>query len=129
MQQPYYVYEHWRPDTGQPFYVGKGKGGRAYDMALRNPYHKRVAQKLARSGLRPHVQVVAMHPTETEALAHEAKRIQYWRARGVPLTNLTGGGERPRRQRVAQANKAAMAETVLYWQRSVTLIVQVRGVI
>lgn len=25
----FYVYEHWRPDTDMPFYVGKGTGGRA----------------------------------------------------------------------------------------------------
>ena len=28
----FYVYEHWRPDLNVPFYVGKGKNGRAKVM-------------------------------------------------------------------------------------------------
>lgn len=31
----FYVYEHWRPDTGVCFYVGKGKEKRAWDMKRR----------------------------------------------------------------------------------------------
>jgi hypothetical protein len=34
----FYVYEHWRSDTNLPFYVGKGKGSRATDMANGSNY-------------------------------------------------------------------------------------------
>jgi hypothetical protein len=32
----FYVYEHWRPDVDLPFYVGKGKGGRAWENDRNN---------------------------------------------------------------------------------------------
>ena len=31
----FYVYEHWRPDHDECFYVGKGKGGRANEAEAR----------------------------------------------------------------------------------------------
>ena len=38
----FYVYEHWRPDRDECFYVGKGKGGRANVMYGRNRHHEAV---------------------------------------------------------------------------------------
>lgn len=35
----YYVYEHWRLDKDECFYVGKGRGNRAYKMRDRNRFH------------------------------------------------------------------------------------------
>ena len=46
----FYVYEHWRPDRDEPFYVGKGRGGRANMMARRNKYHKAIQGKLHKNG-------------------------------------------------------------------------------
>lgn len=88
----YYVYEHWRPDTNRPFYVGKGKGKRAHNPR-RNPYWRNVVEKLKRDGLRPLVKFVVIGLSEKEALALECKRVAMWRRRGVSLTNITDGGQ------------------------------------
>ena len=42
----FYVYEHVRPDTGVCFYVGKGKGKRAWNMKDRNAHHRAIQSKL-----------------------------------------------------------------------------------
>ena len=88
----FYVYEHWRPDVDLPFYVGKGKGKRAWESE-RNYLHSRVVTELAECGLCLEVRLVAGELTEQEAYAFEEERIAFWRSSGVLLTNLTDGGE------------------------------------
>jgi hypothetical protein len=96
----FYVYEHWRPDTEQPFYVGKGRkhrNGRSYRAFAvkwsRNPHHKNVVNLLSRLGMKVDVRIVATFDDETAAFAYEIERISFWRSRGVKLTNLTDGGD------------------------------------
>lgn len=89
----FYVYEHWRPDTNVCFYVGKGKGKRAYDARTYNPHHDRVAKKLERFGLIIDVRFVALDLYESDAFRIEKERISFWRANGVALSNMTDGGE------------------------------------
>ena len=88
-----YVYEHWRPDKDEPFYVGKGRKRRANDMGGRSEHHKRVQRKLARLGMCVEVRLVAEGLTHNEALAFEIERIAFWKAAGVELVNRTPGGE------------------------------------
>lgn len=88
----FYIYEHWRPDTGACFYVGKGHGGRAYKFR-RNIYYNHIAQKLARAGLKIDVRILQSGLDEASALALEVERIAYWRSRGTKLANITSGGE------------------------------------
>lgn len=92
MNNIFYVYEHWRPDTGQCFYVGKGKDNRAWDMKrMRNRHHLAVTAKLQRGGLEAEVRIVAEKMEEREALDLEIRRIA---AYGMEtLTNLTRGGD------------------------------------
>lgn len=83
----FYTYFHTRNDTGAVFYVGKGKGDRAYDN-LRNIFWKRVSQKHGHT-----VHIAANWSTDEEAIQHERFLIQCFRDLGCPLTNLTDGGE------------------------------------
>lgn len=89
----FYVYEHWRLDRDECFYVGKGKGNRAYNMRDRNAHHRAIMEKLSREGSGMEVRMVATGLTEDEAFALEVERIAFWRAAGADLANKTNGGE------------------------------------
>lgn len=89
----YYVYEHWRLDRDECFYVGKGTGYRAYSCASRNKFHKAICEKLKNIGSAFEVRIVASGLTEEEAFSIEIKRIQFWREAGADLANATRGGE------------------------------------
>ena len=89
-QPVFYVYHHTRPDTGQVFYVGKGKGRRAFGIGSgRSEFWRRV---VAKSG-GVEVDIVARGLTEHEAFHLERKNISALRRAGVRLCNLTDGGE------------------------------------
>jgi hypothetical protein len=89
----FYVYEHWRSDTGLPFYVGKGKGGRANDLKARNSYHAKIVEKVLRLGFEVEVRFVKTSLDETTAYEFERERIAFWRSQGVAIVNFTNGGE------------------------------------
>jgi hypothetical protein len=89
----YYVYEHWRPDKGVCFYVGKGKGKRAYKMTERHNPHQNIINKLKRLGMCVEVKLFASGLTEKEALEIEVSRIAHWRSIGIKLANRTNGGD------------------------------------
>lgn len=91
-QPIFYVYECWRPDIHECFWVGKGHGGRAQNRR-RNFHFTNVVKKLEREGLDYQVRIVADGLTEPVALAYEIDLIAHWRALGAPLTNITEGGE------------------------------------
>jgi hypothetical protein len=96
----FYVYEHWRPDTNQCFYVGKGirnkgKPSRAFQMGKgRNRYHQSVVRKLKIRDQCVEVRIIFESTSEEEVYAKEIERIAYWRELGVRLTNLADGGGR-----------------------------------
>lgn len=89
----FYVYEHWRPDKGVCFYVGKGVGNRAWKSGGRNTRHARVVAKLQRLGLTIDIRIVAYDLTEVAAHQIEIDRIAFWRGEGAHLVNMTDGGE------------------------------------
>lgn len=91
----FYVYEHWRSDKNVCFYVGKGKGKRAFDLLRRGFHHKNIAAKLSLAGLHVDVRFVGTDLSESIAFDLEIERIAFWRARGVCLINRTDGGEGP----------------------------------
>ena len=64
----YYVYEHIRLDKMEPFYIGKGKGERAYDL-YRNDHHDAITDEYGHA-----VVIIADHLTEEEA---------YWLERDI----------------------------------------------
>lgn len=92
----FYVYEHWRPDKGECFYVGKGHGKRAYNMSsCRNTHHKNIQKTLSKMGAVVEIKLYASGLEEAEAFNIEKARISFWRAQGCTLVNWTDGGEGP----------------------------------
>lgn len=89
----FYVYEHWRMDREEPFYVGKGKGKRAHNMYARNKHHLAIQNKVHREGFAIEVRIVLSGLTEEEAFSLECERIKFWRDQGIDLANLSDGGE------------------------------------
>ena len=91
----FYVYEHWRPDKGVCFYVGKGVGNRAFfiNRKKKNEHHSAIVRKLSNAGLAVDVRFVETEINEARAFELERERIAHWRALGVALTNKTDGGE------------------------------------
>lgn len=107
----YYIYEHWRPDTGICFYVGKGRKRRAWDMAKRNFVHKAITSKLTSIGLAVDVRIIATGMTNAEAGTAEIARLKLYNRHR--LANLTDGGAGPSgrvlsveaRKRISEAQK------------------------
>jgi NUMOD3 motif len=88
----FYVYEHWRPDRDECFYVGKGRGRRAYQLYKRNAHHKAIQAKLGRMGLCVEVRIVQFNMTEQAAFDLEIERIKFWKEFGADLANIAIGG-------------------------------------
>jgi NUMOD3 motif len=106
----FYVYEHWRPDEGVIFYVGKGQKRRAWDWHRgRNAWHKFIIAKLRRNGLKVEVRIVHYFEYEKDALVKERELITAWKATGAELVNLTDGGEGPSGLRHSEEWKQAMS--------------------
>lgn len=80
----FYVYLHKRNDTGEVFYVGKGKGRRAYVSHGRSSLWTHIAKKHGFT-----VEIVQSELTEAEAFAGEVEVIK----RHAGLCNFTDGGE------------------------------------
>jgi hypothetical protein len=90
----FYVYEHWRPDTGEIFYVGKGHARRAFDMRRgRNRWHKFIVAKIKEMGLSVQIRVVHSDLEESEAFSREIELIAHWRKKDATLVNQTIGGD------------------------------------
>jgi hypothetical protein len=84
----YYVYQHKKADTNEIFYVGKGKGTRAFNATKRNPYWKRV---VAKHGF--NVEIIVDNLDEEFSFLVEMETIDAYKKRGITLSNLTNGGE------------------------------------
>jgi hypothetical protein len=88
----FYVYEHWRPDKNVCFYVGKGKGKRAWDLkGMRNRHHMAVTSKLISLGLTVDVRIIISAISSASAISVEKDRIAMYGIKN--LTNMTHGGE------------------------------------
>lgn len=84
----FYTYIHFRKDSGLPFYIGKGKGNRLFTKTKRNTHWKNIANK---HGFK--AEICSQWNTENEALEHEKFLIACFKDIGIPLTNMTDGGE------------------------------------
>ena len=86
----FYVYIHYRNDTDEPFYVGKGRGKRTFvkGKSTRNSYWINIVNKADYT-----VKLFEENLTEEQAFELECKIIEELRMYGYRLANLTDGGE------------------------------------
>lgn len=83
----YYIYIHRRLSDNKVFYVGKGKGNRAWVNIGRNIYWSRVAQKHG-----CYVDIIFSNLTDEDSYEIEHCTIQELLYFNENLTNLTEGG-------------------------------------
>ena len=116
----FYVYEHIRLDNMTCFYVGKGKGERAYDLE-RNFHHDRISNRYGNA-----VVIIKNHLTEKEAFELERDTIEDYvfnLGYGIDiegykdydhklphLTNMTWGGEGVSRGQLSEEYKKNLSE-------------------
>lgn len=96
---PYYVYELIDPRNMKVFYVGKGKGNRAYEhtkKVKRNSLYKsnkaknELIQEILHSGNKPIEIIIERYATDQEAVEHEADLISEYGLQN--LTNVQSRG-------------------------------------
>lgn len=82
----YYVYVYSDPDTKKPFYVGKGKGNRAFAHLSDDSESKKVEyiQNLLKAGKEPIIEILVHGVDEETALKVEAAAIDL-----IGIDNLT----------------------------------------
>lgn len=94
MENKFYVYAHYRADTDEIFYIGKGSGNRAYEKKKsdgRSEWWHRIVNKYGYT-----VKLLHENLSEVEALKKERELIQQYGRKDIstgPLINLTDGGE------------------------------------
>lgn len=84
----FYIYEFYKVDDMEVFYVGKGTGSRVYDRIHRNPYFLNVINKYNCSSHK-----ILDNLTNEEAMDLEIKQIAIRRAQGHAYCNISDGGE------------------------------------
>ncbi len=83
----FYVYEYFKKDNDEVFYVGKGKGKRMYELHNRNKYFMSVYNKYDCD-----VRIVYDNLSNEQACEKEKERIAELRAIKQAYCNFTEGG-------------------------------------
>lgn len=110
----FYVYMHLKATTKEPFYIGKGWGGRAWDFTKRNRFWDRSVRKhgvevmVVQDGL----QQWAALELECDLIALHGRRQD---GKG-PLVNMTDGGEGVFGAKHSKAHRAKKSQrTAAMW--------------
>jgi hypothetical protein len=110
------LYEHWRPDLNECFYIGISwamEETRPYDMDNRNYRHFKVQDELSEQNLVPEVRIQSF-PNITEEKLKDLERtyIAYMRSHiGDRLTNIHPGGDLNLGYEWTEYLKTKMSET------------------
>lgn len=99
----YYIYQHRAVDTGNIFYVGKGKDKRHSDKNKRNRYWKFYVEKHGFTS-----EIIANGLSEELAFLAEMEAIDVYRRRGIQLVNATDGGEGASGYKHTEEHKASL---------------------
>ncbi len=84
----FYVYAHVRLDSNEIFYIGKGRGKRAYARDNRNRYWHNIVNSVGYT-----VKFLAINLTEEDAFRKEIDLIQSFKMLGQCTTNFCPGGK------------------------------------
>ena len=102
----YYVYEYYIKETGEVFYVGKGKGNRYQNIKNRNKFFIDMYNTHNCS-----TRKVCENLSEDEAFSKEEELIRYYRENtNFRLTNQTDGGEGTSGYRMSKKDKFKISE-------------------
>jgi hypothetical protein len=101
--QGYYVYVHKRATNGTPFYVGKGKGRRAWDRSKSDCRSDHWINCALKNGVI--VDVICDGMDEKSAYKMEADVISSFRSECIDLVNQSEGGIGPIGLVVSEATK------------------------
>jgi hypothetical protein len=111
----YYVYLHIKADTGEPFYVGKGKGDR-HTKKNRSSFWKNIVNKHGYDIL-----ILEYNLCEQKAFELEVYWIKRIGRRDLglgPLVNLTDGGEGASGKKLTIEHKNKIREKIIGIKRS-----------
>lgn len=102
----FYTYLHCKPN-GEPFYVGKGRGRRAYLLSRgENKHHKNIVEKYGAENIG-----VFVFPCDSEdqAFQDEILQISQLRRDGYRLVNRSNGGDGTSSFRMSDEHRAKIA--------------------
>lgn len=110
MKSNFYVYIHVKPNDGEIFYVGKGKGYRVYSKHGRNKFWKNIVNKYGLD-----IFILENNLTEEEAFELEEKYIESIGRRDLntgTLVNMTNGGEGMMGRKLSEEHRQKISETL-----------------
>lgn len=111
MESNYYIYAHYRQDTNEVFYVGKGQSKRAWAKWGRNNYWHHIVHKCGYV-----VRIILDNLTENQAFNAETKLIKFYGRKDLglgPLVNLTDGGEGTSNREYTELTKRKIGDKTL----------------